>query len=98
MAESILKIYWAFFGPGIVASALLAGGGALYCYNRASMYSRLEKTTIELADKNHDGNVSSDEWMDVYKTVGVKYSAVDPQKLSRDQLRKYIDIASASKK
>ena len=93
MAESIFKIYWAFFGPGIVTAALLAGGGTLYCYNRTSTYNKLEKTVTELADTNHDRSVSSEEWMKVYQSVGVPYNAIHPQKLTRDQLQQYINIA-----
>ncbi|GEM_PF-6441246 len=52
----------------------------------------LYQKVVEESDLNHDGNVTENEWLTVYRFLDKPYDARHPSSLSIDDMRKYLQL------
>ncbi|MFC1752399.1 hypothetical protein ACFL96_03280 [Thermoproteota archaeon] len=87
----------AIFGAGLSAPIAVIIGGlfARDYYNHHApghFKSEIYHQAAIVADVNKDHRTTTDEWAEVYKTLGVRFDELNPTRLSDEQLQQYIDI------
>jgi len=98
-----LATFISIFGAVIAVSSaiLIFGGKCLYDhYSQKSrhQYNQSHNQVLVKADKNKDGITTEQEWIEVYKTLGIQYDAVspsNPRELSTSDLERYLELKAS---
>jgi hypothetical protein len=79
-----------------IALPLLLVGGSLfgYCAYKIDEEKIMYSEIIRRADMNHDKIVDENEWREVYERLGINYDFKNMQKLTKEQMQKYLKINS----
>lgn len=88
MDEFTVFKYSSLMAIGVGVACVIAG--AIIDTKKARERYNLEQAVYREADTNKNSQIDSNEWLDIYKKVGVMYDGKQRPKLTNAQLEQYL--------